>query len=297
MPKPHDRHDTFAKHKEATDKDSIRPGLDWVSSLTVVGDTLFFVGSESPSGAELWKSDGTESGTVLVKDLWPGESSSDPSSLTNVNGTLFFSARDGTAGRELWKSDGSELGTVLVRDINPGRDDSYATALANVGGRLVFHACEPRSGCEVWQSDGTAEGTQPLADIIPGSSSSNPSDFTVARSLIYFSADTPHDGRELWAIPTSALEPAAPAPSDDGGCASTPAGRGGSAGWWLLAVALVIARKCRAWLEKRRQPAMTDSKWWSRPRFPTGPADCARELQRRSPQHANRQAAPRLEER
>src|SRR5207253_1263052 len=53
-------------------------------------------------GYELWQSDGTASGTVLVGDINPGSASSSPSDLTNVNGTLFFAADDGSHGAELW---------------------------------------------------------------------------------------------------------------------------------------------------------------------------------------------------
>ena len=44
------------------------------------------------NGSELWKSDGTSAGTVLVKDIRPGALFSRPQNLTNSNGTLFFSA-------------------------------------------------------------------------------------------------------------------------------------------------------------------------------------------------------------
>ena len=50
---------------------------------------------DAAHGMELWKSDGTAAGTVLVKDINPGTASSIPSFLTNVNGTLFFTANDG----------------------------------------------------------------------------------------------------------------------------------------------------------------------------------------------------------
>ena len=58
--------------------------------------TLFFTANDATTGRELWKSDGTAAGTVLVKDINPGSDSSGPSYLTNVNGTLFFTADDGT---------------------------------------------------------------------------------------------------------------------------------------------------------------------------------------------------------
>ena len=42
----------------------------------VVGQTLFFSAVDGASGRELWKSDGTEAGTVLVKDINPGSAGS-----------------------------------------------------------------------------------------------------------------------------------------------------------------------------------------------------------------------------
>ena len=93
-------------------------------TATDVNGTAFFTacssGDQVFGDCELWRSDGTEGGTALVKDIFPGGSSS-PGSLTNVNGMLFFAANDGVGGRELWKSDGTEIGTVLVKDIRPGR--------------------------------------------------------------------------------------------------------------------------------------------------------------------------------
>jgi ELWxxDGT repeat protein len=70
--------------------------------LTAVDGTLFFSAIDGVHGAELWKSDGTAAGTVLVKDIFPGGSgyfnpnsggygfSSYARSLTAVDGRLFF---------------------------------------------------------------------------------------------------------------------------------------------------------------------------------------------------------------
>jgi len=73
-------------------------------SLTNVNGTLFFSANDGTNGSELWKSDGTTSGTVIVKDIYPGGSGSSVSSLTNVNGTLFFSASGQNSGTELWQA-------------------------------------------------------------------------------------------------------------------------------------------------------------------------------------------------
>ena len=64
---------------------------------------MFFRADDGSHGVEIWKSDGTAKGTVLVDDI-NRLGSSDPYWLTNVNGTLFFAASDGPHGRELWKT-------------------------------------------------------------------------------------------------------------------------------------------------------------------------------------------------
>src|SRR5262245_64030471 len=92
------------------------------------------------TGTELWKSDGTEAGTVRVKDIIPGPSGGFPSRLTPAGSLIFFSASDNTSGVELWKSDGTEAGTVRVKDINPGPASTNIINLAAVGNTLYFSA-------------------------------------------------------------------------------------------------------------------------------------------------------------
>ena len=96
----------------------INPGstTSHLGSLTNVGGTLFLRANDGVSGPELWKSDGTEAGTVQVKDIVPGLGGSYPGTLINVGGTLFFRATDdGITGRELWKSD-PNVGVMVLED-------------------------------------------------------------------------------------------------------------------------------------------------------------------------------------
>ena len=89
------------------------------SHLTVVGDTLFFVGGDDAHGDELWRSDGTEEGTVLVDDMTPGPASSNLYAFVAAGGELFFKAQS-SDGEALWVSDGSAAGTRLVQDFPGG---------------------------------------------------------------------------------------------------------------------------------------------------------------------------------
>src|SRR5262249_33897140 len=73
------------------------------SNLVNVNGALYFTANDGAHGTQLWKSDGSAAGTVMLTDL--NEGGFNPGSLTDVNGTLFFTANDGIHGTELWKSD------------------------------------------------------------------------------------------------------------------------------------------------------------------------------------------------
>lgn len=79
---------------------------------------MYFGADDGVNGLELWRSDGTEAGTYMVKDIRTGAVGSNILYVMNVNGTLFFVANDGTNGMELWKSDGTAGGTEMVKDIS-----------------------------------------------------------------------------------------------------------------------------------------------------------------------------------
>ena len=139
------------------------PGL---GQIAVVDGTMFFAAVDQAAGLELWRSDGTGAGTVLLEDVWPGGNGGSPQSLTVLDDTLYFAADAGT-GRDLWRSDGTEAGTVLVADIPVAF--GYHLRLTTSGGQLFFVAKDDR-GEELWASDGTAAGTRLVRDVNRGGS-------------------------------------------------------------------------------------------------------------------------------
>jgi ELWxxDGT repeat protein len=163
---------------------------------------MYFAATEPATGRELWRSDGTAAGTVLLADVNPATLDSSPRRLANVNGTLFFAATTPETGTELWKSDGTPEGTVLVKDILPGPLSSIGSFLNNfysIGGLLFFAASDGVHGSELWRSDGTAEGTYQVAEINPtGDAITDFAVFVQVGNSFYFRADDGTHGVELW---------------------------------------------------------------------------------------------------
>ena len=158
-------------------------------NVTAVGDDVYFTARDH-LGSELWKSDGTLEGTVLVKDIFAGSNSSSPAQLTNVEGVLYFV----TANGALWKSDGTASGTVQVSTI-PGGSPTISDLTA-VGDTLFFVANGDR-GRELYKSDGTTEGTALVKDISPRGNS-NPASLTEVNGTLYFVANDGLMGPALW---------------------------------------------------------------------------------------------------
>ncbi len=172
------------------------------------GEAYFTASTGSLEGTSIWKTDGTEAGTVLVKDVNPVPfvTSAGPKNLVNVDGTLYFAANsDDTDGAELWKSDGTTAGTVMVKDIK----SELLTPVYNftaVGNRLFFTFNDGVNGKELWTSDGTNAGTVMVKDINPGAGSGLPgpsvsqqlSDYHSYNGELYFRASDDGAGFDLW---------------------------------------------------------------------------------------------------
>jgi ELWxxDGT repeat protein len=172
-------------------------------NLTALGDLLYFTARTTEAGAELWKSDGTAAGTVMVADMCPGPCNGNPQNLTVYNGNLYFSADNGinVNGRELWVSDGTDTGTFMLKDINPGPLPSAPSGLYAFDDTLYFSATTAAAGTELWQTDGTPQGTVMLADLAPGTPSSlafaNRPIIGIKKAIVFVATDGIM-GLEIW---------------------------------------------------------------------------------------------------
>ena len=174
--------------------------------LTDVNGTLFFTARTTAEGRELWQSDGTSAGTVLVKDINPGSGNSAAQLLTAVGQKLYFAADDGTHGNELWSSDGTEPGTVLVKDIISGATGGDPRALFNLDGLLIYTSPSPQSALPVlWTSDGTDPGTTVVNNTVVNLANN----FVKLGTSALFAAENTSVGREMFILRVG-TQPAAP---------------------------------------------------------------------------------------
>jgi large repetitive protein len=191
---------------------------------TTVDFALFFRADDGIHGAELWSTNGSFFGTVLVKDINPGPHGSNPFNITEVDpfnlrlfpSSVFFGADDGVRGAELWRAvvfrNGAVGGARLVKDINPGPasslQDSPTTLMAKVNRHQLFFAADNGFlGQELWKSNGFFAGTQLVQDINPGPASSNPTAQQhplpplrnlILNGVLFFGANDGFFGGELW---------------------------------------------------------------------------------------------------
>jgi ELWxxDGT repeat protein len=173
---------------------------DYIVRSAVSGNYFYFVpfsdGDNDDYGCELWRSDGTVSGTALVKDIYTGTHSANPSYLTDVNGTLYFTAIDSTHGRELWKTDGTASGTVMVAEYTNGFYDTAFRRLFNVNDILYFAIAD--GGSFLWKYDpGTQSSTQIKTFYTINCDQGN---WAVMGDELFFPAEDEDElqGQELW---------------------------------------------------------------------------------------------------
>lgn len=163
------------------------------------GDVIIFGATDTSAGTELFISNGTASGTSLLKDINPGADNSDPNSFYRVSDTkMLFSAVVDSIGRELFVTNGTSEGTLLVKDINPGANGSVPNGFISYKNKVYFAADNGSEGVELWVTDGTEAGTELFFDLNAGAAHSYPSDFFIYNNLLFFVATVDSVGKEIF---------------------------------------------------------------------------------------------------
>lgn len=137
--------------------------LQGASQFTLMDSLIYFVGNDSVSGNELWRTDGTIIGTHRIKDVYPGYNGGCSNICLVKNHEIYFSGIDAPNSKGLWKSDGTTAGTLKVKASYSISASSFFSL--NDSAFLFFHA-DSGSGWHLWRSDGTTSGTYSIYDSI-----------------------------------------------------------------------------------------------------------------------------------
>jgi ELWxxDGT repeat protein len=182
-------------------------GIYPTETVTLNG-VSYFAANDGVHGMELWKSDGTQEGTQLVRDLVPGTAGSEPGTLSVVNNRIVFLAVDQNNDLLAWSSDGTTNGTIELKDFGKfvwGPPPNYpmdgSSGIAGSAGhqKLVFDFSLIGGIEQTWSTDGTVGGTIKLADIgsiqnsIQLDMSTGRQFMPVSNGRVVFS-----DGQHLW---------------------------------------------------------------------------------------------------
>ncbi|GAB3204486.1 hypothetical protein GCM10027293_38660 [Pontibacter aydingkolensis] len=126
----------------------------------------YFDASDGVHGSELWRSDGTPEGTFLVKDIMPGNGSSQVKDFVEMGGMLYFSALDSEGRRNIWRTDGSAIGTVKVTSFKTA--SVYSSRVTSTGNRIYFLVLEQDNpDFQLWATDGNP-GSEQMVTIANG---------------------------------------------------------------------------------------------------------------------------------
>jgi trimeric autotransporter adhesin len=172
-------------------KEITPPGGYVPNMYTTSGAYTFFRASNGFTGYNLWRTDGTSDGTLMVKDINPGMAGSSFYPLTNLNGTVYFIGNTPESlltPSVLWKSNGTPDGTVQVTDLVQGTAAASPGGFVRCNNTLFFAAKGGSTGRELYTSDGTLAGTQLVLDLAAGYADSNPTYLTCFNNQVVFKA-------------------------------------------------------------------------------------------------------------
>jgi ELWxxDGT repeat protein len=178
-------------------------------AFTNVDGTVFFVAEAIENVSRIWRSNGSEAGTVAVPfgPIPTPNGILSHRDLTAVGTKLYFNRCPSSARCDLFETDGAV--TTLVQE-NVMTSCSTSNTSAPVGAGLardtLFFVSDPRAesmnpGCELWRSgpDGmtTTVTTTMVRDIRTGEAGSNPRELTAFEAGVLFFADD-GTGAQVW---------------------------------------------------------------------------------------------------
>ncbi|MBK7311216.1 MAG: T9SS type A sorting domain-containing protein [Sphingobacteriaceae bacterium] len=172
-------------------------GANASSNMVVLSNKLFLQATDAAAGIELFTSDGTTSGTTMLKNIVPGSGDSNPRFFKNALGKVLFRAGSSPFSDSLYITDGTITGTKSLCKLSL---NAIPADGVEMNSKFYFINGISSTGDELWVTDGTLAGTQLVKDIASGTSASNIEWLTVLGNKLFFKANdnTSTSGDELW---------------------------------------------------------------------------------------------------
>jgi ELWxxDGT repeat protein len=125
------------------------------------GKVLFFI--ERHDRRELWRSDGTANGTVLVATVPGTIASFAPAGFASTGSEAWFGLNGDDGSATVWRSNGTAAGTVMAATL-PAGVQILGLPFTLAGGRVFFETMETGGThtVQLWSTNGTAAGTAPV---------------------------------------------------------------------------------------------------------------------------------------
>jgi ELWxxDGT repeat protein len=160
-------------------------------SITIGNECFFVVNRFNETQVELWKTDGSETGTKLVKIMDNSNPYSNGRPIAEhmrpyKNGVVFISKYT-----DLWFSDGTENGTVKLHE-SFFQTNFQPKFWGELNGKLYF-GTSSSSNSSLWETDGTVAGTKQIKSFsLP--QFALPNQFSTYNGVLYFVANY----NQLW---------------------------------------------------------------------------------------------------
>lgn len=151
--------------------------------------------AENNQGREMWRTDGSGTGTALVKDIESifDRADANPRLAVTISGSLYFFAREGL---HLYRYDPATGG--MTEPYVGGDGITEPTEVVTIG-EYIFFASEGyySGGVELLRYN-TTDDILDIFDVTGDNTSSFPHNLTVKGDTIFFAADDGFNGTELW---------------------------------------------------------------------------------------------------
>ncbi|PPK84631.1 putative secreted protein (Por secretion system target) [Neolewinella xylanilytica] len=162
----------------------------------VAADGYYYFLADRPDvGTELWRTDGSPSGTLLLADFYPGPSSPEYSEPVPIANGIILTAIHPEYGEEVFMVENGSESIELLIDVNTEETGSSPWPQAVVNGRLLFRATTPCTGFELFATQGSAATTGLVADLEAGRESSHPTISTILGDTAFVNVSNFQDAR------------------------------------------------------------------------------------------------------